>query len=135
MWWSVPPAGRSNSFLSPMSKLEFVPDAFHVVLELPDGPRAIFVRPDEHIWDAAAAAGILLPSICHHGRCLSCAGRVIGPGQFEQNDSDQYFPQDYAAGFILLCTAHALSALRIRTHVEDDMRRHRIACHLPAPYS
>jgi ferredoxin len=111
------------------------PCAFRVLLQTPDGERDIAVRGGQHIWDAAAIAGIILPSICHHGRCLTCAGRLMAPGDFDQTDADQYVPEDRAACFILLCTASPLSDLRIRTHAEDDMRRHRIECGLPAPYS
>jgi len=108
---------------------------FCVTLQMPDGVCDITVSAGQHIWDAAAVAGILLPSICHQGRCLTCAGQLTAPGKFDQNDADQYFPQDRAAGFILLCTASPLSDLRIRTHAQDDMRRHRIERGLSAPYS
>src|SRR4051794_11470461 len=57
---------------------------------------------DQYIWDAAAFSGVELPAICHQGRCLTCAGRVIA-GEFDQSDADQYYPEDRAAGFILLC--------------------------------
>lgn len=118
-----------------MDDLPPAPSAFRVSLQTPDGVHDIAVSKGQHIWDAAAGAGILLPAICHQGRCLECAGRLLAPGDFDQADADQYFPQDSAAGFILLCTASPLSDLRIRTHAQDDMRRHRIACGLPAPYS
>jgi ferredoxin len=111
------------------------PPTFRVTLHMPDGVQDIAVRAGQHIWDAAAVVGILLPSICHHGRCLTCAGQLLAPGDFDQSDADQYYAEDRAAGFILLCTASPLSDLRIRTHAQDEMRRHRITCGLPAPYS
>ena len=102
---------------------------------MPDGERTITVRPNEHIWDAALAAGIVLPALCHQGRCLTCAGRLIDGGEVDQSDSVSYFPEDREAGFVLLCTAKPRSDLRIRTHQADEMRRFRRQLNLPAPYS
>jgi ferredoxin len=112
------------------------PNAFEVVLTLPDNEeRRIQVGRNEHIWDAAFAAGIVLPALCHQGRCLTCAGRLENRGEVDQSDSVSYFPQDREAGFVLLCTAKPRSDLRIRTHQQSEMRRHRLEKELPAPYS
>ena len=110
-------------------------DSYRVTLLLPEGERSLQVRADQHIWDAAAGAGIVLPAICHQGRCLTCAGRLEGAGTVDQADSVAYYPQDREAGFILLCTGKPCSDLRIRTHQADIMRRHRLLLSLPAPYS
>lgn len=112
------------------------PSRFQVVLRLPnDEEREIEVGRDEHIWDAAFAAGIVLPALCHQGRCLTCAGRLEKHGEVDQSDSVSYYPQDKEDGFILLCTGKPRSALRIRTHQQTEMRAHRLALGLPAPYS
>ncbi len=108
---------------------------YRVTLLTPDGELSLWVREDEHIWDAAADAGIKLPAICHQGRCLTCAGRLEGSGEVDQSDSNAYFPQDRAAGYVLLCTGKPRSNLRIRTDQADQMRKHRQALKLPAPYS
>lgn len=110
-------------------------DSYRVTLLLPEGERSLQVRADQHIWDAAAEAGIVLPAICHQGRCLTCAGRLDGSGSFDQADLVAYFSQDREAGFVLLCTGKPCSDLRIRTHQADIMRRHRLRLGLPAPYS
>lgn len=109
--------------------------ALIVTLELPNEERTIRVKPEEHIWDAARAAGIVLPALCHQGRCLTCAGRLDGPGAVDQSDSASYFPEDREAGFVLLCTAKPQSELRIRTHQQRQMREFRKQKQLPAPYS
>jgi ferredoxin len=107
-----------------------------VKLHLPDGSlREISVAEDQHIWDAAHAAGIDLPSICHQGRCLTCAGRLLEPGDFDSSDAVAYYPQDRDAGFVLLCTASPRSDLEIQTHQQFAMRQHRRSLGLPAPYS
>jgi ferredoxin len=111
------------------------PEVFEIVLVLPSEQRSIHVRSDTHIWDAASAAGIVLPALCHQGYCLTCAGRLEGKGQVDQSDSLVYFEQDRDAGFVLLCTAKARSCLRLRTHQQNDMREFRKQNGLLAPYS
>jgi len=118
-----------------MPKLKDVP-AYEVTLIMPDGTeRTISVRQDEHIWDAAFKAGVELPALCHQGWCLTCAGRLHGSGEVDQSDSVAFFPQDRAAGYVLLCTGKPHSELRIRTQQAEAMRRHRLKHHLPAPYT
>jgi ferredoxin len=111
-------------------------DGFLVELRLPNEERrSIQVSPNDHIWDAAFNAGIVLPALCHQGYCLTCAGRLENPGEVDQSDSLAYFPEDREAGFVLLCTAKPRSDLRIRTHQAKQMREFRKEKSLPAPYS
>jgi ferredoxin len=108
----------------------------NVTLISPDGSeQTVSVAEDKHIWDAAYAAGIQLPAMCHQGWCLTCVGRLDGTGKVDQTDSVAFFAQDRAAGFILLCTGKPCSELRIRTHQAEQMRRHRLDHALPSPYS
>ena len=118
-----------------VSEPEDIRSSFRVVLELPQGRREVLVRGDETIWDAAQAAGITLPATCHQGRCLSCAGSLIGPGKVDHSRADSYWPEDLDAGFVLLCSAVPRSDLHIRTHQQDQMRAHRLQHGLPAPYA
>lgn len=109
---------------------------FDVVLLLPDNEeRRIQVGGEEHIWDAASKAGVVLPALCHQGRCLTCAGRLENGGEVDQSDSIRYYPQDREAGFVLLCTGKPRSSLRIRTHQQEEMRRYREQKGLAAPYT
>lgn len=108
--------------------------AFRVVLETPGGRRTIRCGEGEFVWDAAARAGIVLPSICRQGRCLTCAARLIR-GEVDQSASVSYFPQDRAAGFVLPCTARPRTDLVLETHREAAMRAFRKARGLPAPYA
>jgi ferredoxin len=108
---------------------------YTVQLLMPNAERTISVRANEHIWDAALNNGIVLPAICHQGRCLTCAGRLVGNGEVDHSEADMYFPEDSAAGFVLLCRAKPLSDLTIRTHQQSEMRAHRLALGLPAPYA
>ena len=107
---------------------------FQIVLETPEGLRSLECAEDEYIWNAAAEAGIGLPVMCHQGRCLTCAARVID-GRVVHDHPDMYFDEDRKAGFILPCRAEPRSNLRILTHQADQMRAHRKALGLPAPYA
>jgi ferredoxin len=107
---------------------------YQVILETLEGVRTIQCGGRDYVWDAARRSGVLLPSICHQGRCLTCAGRLIS-GTVDQADADTYFSEDSAAGFVLLCRAKPLSDLHILTHQQWAMREHRKAFGLPAPYS
>lgn len=108
--------------------------AHKVDLILPDGTRArLEVREDEFILTAAYRAGLDLPSMCLQGWCITCTGRVEGPGDWDQSASLRYFAQDRDAGFILLCTAKPRSDLVIRTHQREALRDRRISLRLPTP--
>jgi ferredoxin len=111
------------------------PEVFHVELLHADKTRSIQVSRNEHIWDAAFKAGIVLPAMCHQGYCLTCAGRLESGGEVDQADSEQYYPADREAGFVLLCTAKPRSNIRIRTHLAKAMRDFRKSKNLPSPYS
>jgi len=118
-----------------VSMLEPTPK-FQVVLLLAfEEERTIQVGGDEHIWDAAFAAGIELPALCHQGYCLTCAARLENGGEVDQSDSLVYFPDDREAGFVLPCTGKPRSDLRLRTHQQRQMREFRKQKGLPAPYS
>lgn len=118
-----------------MSHIAPEADSFTVTLLTPEGERTLRASRDQYLWDAAQSQGIDLPALCHRGRCLTCAGRLEGPGEVDQRDSDQYFPEDREAGFVLLCTGKPQSDLRIRTHQQHEMRRRRGELDLPAPYA
>jgi ferredoxin len=107
---------------------------FRVGLHTPDGLKSVACGANEYVWDAAARQDVSLPAICHQGRCLTCASKLVS-GSVDQQDADSYFPDDRDAGFILLCRAKPLSNLEILTHQEKEMRVHRLDHGLPAPYA
>ncbi len=77
--------------------------------------------------------GIDFPAICNHGRCLTCAGRLIGEGKFDQSASESYFSEDLDAGFVRFWSALPQSNSLVSTHQQDLMRQHRRKLGLPAP--
>jgi ferredoxin len=90
------------------------------------------VGEDEYLLDAAAAAGLELPAMCLQGWCTTCAGRVL-QGTVDQSEALRVYPQDEAAGFVLLCSAFPRSDLRILTHQKEELRALRRSLALPAP--
>ena len=106
--------------------------SFQVKLETPDEELNLVCGEAEYVWDAAAREDVLLPWICSEGRCLTCAGRLL-EGKVNQSAAEPFFPEDEAAGFVLLCRARPCSDLRIRTHQAKEMRTHRLEKGLPAP--
>jgi ferredoxin len=89
-------------------------------------------KSDEYLLDAGAAAGLDLPFMCLQGWCTTCAGRILA-GQVDQTEARRIYPEDEAAGFVLLCSAYPRSDLRILTHQRDELRRLRVAHGLPTP--
>jgi ferredoxin len=92
----------------------------------------VAVRDDRYLLDAANEAGLDLPYMCLQGWCTTCAGCVL-EGRVDQSEARRLYPQDEAAGFVLLCSAFPRSDLRILTHQREAMRSHRRAHGLPAP--
>jgi ferredoxin len=90
------------------------------------------VGDDQYLLDAAVAAGLDLPYMCLQGWCTTCAGKVLH-GKVDQSEARRIFPEDEAAGYVLLCSAYPRSDLRIVTHQKDAIRAHRVALGLPAP--
>lgn len=105
---------------------------YQVTYLTPAGPVQIAAREDQYLLDIAVGAGLDLPYMCLQGWCTTCAGKVV-EGQVDQSEARRVYPQDEAAGFVLLCSAYARSDLRIRTHQKEQMRAHRQALGLPAP--
>ena len=101
---------------------------------LPQDRACLLVGADEFLWQAAGRAGIELPSRCRIGWCLSCAARLLAPGEVDQSASRRYYPEDRAAGFVLTCTGRPRSHLRLLTHQAEAMRQHRLGHGLPAAF-
>jgi len=90
------------------------------------------VADKEYLLNAAAAAGRDLPFMCLQGWCTTCAGRVL-EGKVDQSEALRVYPEDEAAGFVLLCSAYPRSDLRILTHQKEELRALRRSHGLPAP--
>ncbi|MGB3267691.1 MAG: 2Fe-2S iron-sulfur cluster-binding protein [Microcoleus sp.] len=76
------------------------------------------VPEDKQILQAAAAAGIELPSSCNAGVCTTCAAKII-EGEVDQTDGMGVSPELQAEGYVLLCVAYPRSNLKIETEKED----------------
>lgn len=105
---------------------------YHVTFITPERQVEAAAGDNEYLLDVAAAAGLELPYMCLQGWCTTCAGKLLA-GKVDQSEARRLYPQDEAAGFVLLCSAYARSDLRILTHQTEEMRAHRRANGLPAP--
>jgi ferredoxin len=106
--------------------------AHQVILLTPEGEVSFEVSGEDYLLDAAARAGLELDFSCLQGWCLTCAGRVLA-GHVNQTEARRCYPQDAAAGYVLLCSSHARSDLRILTDQKEEMRQHRRVLGLPTP--
>lgn len=59
--------------------------------------------------------------ICEQGWCLACAARLI-EGEVDSSAALTHYPEDDAAGFVLICSALPRSDLVLRQH-ETETRR------------
>ncbi|MGI8912398.1 MAG: 2Fe-2S iron-sulfur cluster-binding protein [Chloroflexota bacterium] len=107
-------------------------DQHQVTLELADGEATFSVGGDEFILAAARRAGLVLPSLCEQGWCLTCAVWVLA-GEIDQRASRRFYEQDRRTGFGLICTGRARSDLRLRPGATEAMREFRIKARLPTP--
>jgi ferredoxin len=105
---------------------------YPVTFVTPAGEVQVDVADDEYLLSAGVAAGLDLPSMCLQGWCMTCAGRIL-EGRADQSEARRVYPQDEAAGYLLLCSAYPRSPLRILTHQKEAMRAHRRALGLPTP--
>ena len=79
------------------------------VTAIHDGVRRTFpLAPDQHVIDAAIAAGIRLPYSCKGGMCCTCRAKLVeGDVVMDRNFSLQAWEME--AGFVLTCQSRATS--------------------------
>ena len=97
-----------------------------------DGVSTITVGADEFILAAARRAGLVLPSLCEQGWCITCAVWVL-EGVIDQGKSRRFYEKDRRAGFGLICTGRPRSDLCLRPGATEAMREFRIKARLPVP--
>ncbi|HWU20443.1 MAG TPA: FAD-binding oxidoreductase [Nocardioides sp.] len=81
-------------------------------VEFTKSGRAITVRADEFVLDAALAAGVRLASSCSQGMCGTCKIPKLS-GEVEMNHNGGIRPREIAAGKILACCSKPLSDLSL----------------------
>ena len=93
-------------------------DTFSVEIQLPGETKQFAAAADQTILEAAAAAGVELPSSCCAGVCTTCAAKVH-TGTVEQPDAMGLGPEIMERGYALLCVAYPRSDLKIEPGQED----------------
>jgi ferredoxin len=107
-------------------------ETHRVTFVTPEREVTVDAAEDEYLLDTATRAGLNLPYSCLQGWCTTCAGKLL-VGRVDQSEALRVYPEDQAAGYVLLCSAFARSDARIQTHQKEPMREHRRACGLPTP--
>jgi len=96
---------------------------------LPSTPQAVTVviggrevglmaRPDQTLLDAGLAAGLDMPFSCAMGGCGACMV-TLERGEVSMREPNCLGPRERAAGRILACQSHAVSACRVRVDDQD----------------
>lgn len=100
-----------------------------ITLRRPDGEWRFEAPEDEYLLYAMQDAGIVSPVICEQGWCLACAAR-LAEGRVDRSAALTDYPEDAAAGFVLLCSTRPLSDLVLTQDIHQtrrQMTQHRIA--------
>jgi ferredoxin len=87
------------------------PPRFSITV-MPAG-RAFDARPDMSILEAAALAGLALPSSCRNGTCRECLCRLLSGAVQYRIDWPGLSAEENAGGWILPCSALPASDLVI----------------------
>jgi CDP-4-dehydro-6-deoxyglucose reductase len=86
----------------------------------------------ETVLDAALRHGLNLPHSCRGGSCLSCRARVLsGSVDYPRGLPPALSEEDRAAGYALLCQAHAASDLTVAVRpveIPENVRIRRLPC-------
>ena len=102
---------RGAAFTSPQAakdKADAAGKRIALTVVLDGKPREIALGPDEHILDAALAAGLDLPYSCKGGVCCTCRAKVI-EGSVVMDKNFTLEPWETDKGFVLSCQARATS--------------------------
>jgi ferredoxin len=102
---------------------------YRITLRRPDGEWQFEAPGNEYLLYAMQDAGIVSPMICEQGWCLACAARLV-EGRVDRSAALTDYPEDAAAGFVLLCSTRPLSDLVLTQDIHEtrrQMTQHRIA--------
>lgn len=70
----------------------------------PSGP-TVGVRPDQTIWSALDAAGVIWPVSCRNGSCRTCIGQLLAGAVRYTVPWPGLLPEEKASGHVLPCVA------------------------------
>ncbi len=76
------------------------------------------------LLDGLEAHGVSLPYGCRYGGCISCAAKLIS-GEVDQSAGVALNGRQLAAGYVLLCVAHAQSDCTFEVGVDSHDKLYR----------
>src|SRR5512140_3352393 len=79
-----------------------------------DGSTPFTVHPGQTLLNAAARAGLELPSSCRTGTCRTCMCLLVNGEVSYRTQWPGLMPEERQEGWILLCIAYAKSDLVLR---------------------
>lgn len=95
-------------------------DTYTVEIKHQGADYTITVPADQTILNAAADAGLELPSSCNAGVCTTCAAKILS-GDIDQSEAAGIGTSVQEAGYALLCSAYAKSDLKLETNKEEEV--------------
>jgi ferredoxin-NADP reductase len=103
---------QSRPLLVPSTATSVATASFRV--EFRDHGVTLDCSPDTTLLDAAAAAGLTLPSSCAQGLCGTCKSTLIS-GEVDMQHNGGIRPREIAAGKVLLCCSRPKTDLVVST--------------------
>lgn len=76
------------------------------------GPRDLAIRSGESVLQASLRQGVIIPCGCGEGMCGTCMVRLVS-GEVRMAAQGGITAEEQAQGYILACSSHALSDLRL----------------------
>ena len=114
-----PCVNMENSSLNKQPE-DVMPNVYKVTIELEGESHQFPCCGDQTVLNAAAAAGVPLPSSCCAGVCTTCAASIQS-GQVHQPDAMGVKEELRDKGFALLCVSYPRSDVQFTAGQEDAL--------------
>ena len=82
------------------------------IIEFASSGKTAAVIQGQSLLEAAAEAGVDIPSACRQGQCGTCKTRLLA-GDVHMEAEQGLDPESKASGFVLTCVGHAMGNVRL----------------------
>jgi ferredoxin-NADP reductase len=83
-----------------------------LIVEFASTGKTAAVVEGQSLLEAAAEAGVDIPSACRQGQCGTCKTRLLA-GDVHMESEEGLDPESKASGFVLTCVGHAVGNVRL----------------------